>query len=276
VVCEPLALDTVCESCHSCSESFLSAASELARLPGPKTIRGAQSIAMGWLVGLQTAASRHLNSARELRAASTDSAGSTRDISLCPDLMTEITSRSPGDYHEKFRVHSWRVCRSRLLRKTRCGAKLCVVCLLRSRGGRGHELRVRNISTMFGRCERGGRELRAQSCVSARAGIVFVDQALQALFVLKNYTFAKNPAAWRCSIVANARRGAANCGALRRVEKNFISGKRASRSSKNSFGETNATTEYPLWPERGPYHAAPAERKRWLGSEVFCCGRAFS
>jgi hypothetical protein len=42
-------------------------------------------------------------------------------------------------------------------------------------GGRGHELRVRNISTMFGRCERGWRELWAQSCISARAGTVSVD-----------------------------------------------------------------------------------------------------
>jgi hypothetical protein len=52
-------------------------------------------------------------------------------------------------------------------------------------------LRVRNISTMFGRCERGWRELWAQSCVSARAGIVSVDEAPQALFLLKNYAFAK-------------------------------------------------------------------------------------
>ena len=54
-----------------------------------------QFIAMEWLVGLQTAASRHLNSAREPRAAWTDSAGSTRDISLRRDLMTEITRRLP-------------------------------------------------------------------------------------------------------------------------------------------------------------------------------------
>ena len=62
---------------------------------GPKTLHGAQFIAMEWLVGLQTAASRHLNSAREPRAAWTDSAGSTRDISLRRDLMTEITRRLP-------------------------------------------------------------------------------------------------------------------------------------------------------------------------------------
>jgi hypothetical protein len=108
-------LEESCDSCHLYSGSFLSAASELARLPGRKAIRGAQFIAMEWSVGLQTAASQHLNSAREPRTASTDSAGSIRDISLCPDLVTEITSRSLGDCHEEFRVHPWCVWRSRLL-----------------------------------------------------------------------------------------------------------------------------------------------------------------
>ena len=56
--------------------------------------------------------------------------------------------------------------------------------------GGATKLWVRNISTMFGRCERGWRELWAQSCVSARAGIVSVDQAPQALFLLKNCAFA--------------------------------------------------------------------------------------
>jgi hypothetical protein len=60
---------------------------------------------MEWLVGLQTAASQHLNSAREPRAASTDYVGSIRDISLSPDLG----QGSLGDCHEEFRVHPWRV-----------------------------------------------------------------------------------------------------------------------------------------------------------------------
>jgi hypothetical protein len=77
----------------------------------PKTIRGAQFIAMEWLVGLQTAASQHLNSAREPRAESTDSAGSTCDISLGPDVV----KGSLGDCHEEFPAHPWYVCRSRLL-----------------------------------------------------------------------------------------------------------------------------------------------------------------
>jgi len=66
------------------------------------------------------------------------------------------------------------------------------VCLLRSRGGRSHELRVRNISTMFGHRERDWRELWAQSHVPVGAKSISVDEAPQALFLLKNHAFAKN------------------------------------------------------------------------------------
>jgi hypothetical protein len=53
-------------------------------------------------------------------------------------------------------------------------------------------LRVRNISTIFGRCERGWRELWAQSCVSGRAGTVSVDETPEASFLLKKLRFCKN------------------------------------------------------------------------------------
>ena len=51
---------------------------------------------------------------------------------------------------------------------------------------------VRNIATMFGHRERDWWELWAQSHVPIGAKSISVDEAPQALFLLKNHAFAKN------------------------------------------------------------------------------------
>jgi hypothetical protein len=63
-----------------------------------------------------------------------------------------------GGGHEIFAVHPGSFRGRHLRRKIGRGAKLSVVRLLQFLGRR-HELRVRNISTMPGRGERGWREL---------------------------------------------------------------------------------------------------------------------
>jgi hypothetical protein len=51
---------------------------------------------------------------------------------------------------------------------------------------------VRNVSTMFGRCERGWRELWAQSYVPVGSKNISVDETPQTFFLLKNHAFPKN------------------------------------------------------------------------------------
>lgn len=124
-------------------------------------------------------------------------------------------------------------------------------------------MRVRNISTMFGRCERGRRELWAQSCVSACAGIVSVDEAPQALFLLKTDAFTKYPPAWRCSIAANARRGAANCGALRRLKKISFRESELREAQKIHLAKRARRRNIRFGPKVG--HITPL---RWRGNDV--------
>jgi hypothetical protein len=66
---------------------------------------------------------------------------------------------SLGAVHEAFAIHSGGFRDCRLHRKIRCGTKLSVVRLLRSRAGRFQELQVRNIATMLGRRAWDWREL---------------------------------------------------------------------------------------------------------------------